>query len=126
MNISKELKTIEKEEARLAQLKKNLLLKKKEEEAKDKALETLVKSSGYKTPKALVEALVEKYNVKLTGAVAATAGRKRTRTKVTAELRDAIKKEVKAGASMNAVSKAHKISYVVVAKIMKGGYDKLK
>jgi hypothetical protein len=126
MNITKEIKSIEKEEARLAQKKKELMLQKKEAEARDKALETLVKNSGYGSAKDLVEALVDKYNVKLTAAKRGSPGRKRTRTKVTKELRDQIKKEVKDGQSMNAVSKAHKVSYVVVSKIVKGAYDKLK
>ena len=128
MNISQELKTIEKEEARLAKMKKSLLAKKKEEEAEAAKLDTLVKNSGYATPKALVEALIEKYGIRLTAKRGPKPGatRKRTRTKVTKELRDAIKKDVKGGVSMNAASKTHNISYVVVSKIMKGAYDKLK
>jgi len=129
MNINQELKTIEKEEARLAKVKKSLLAKKQEEEALEAKLDAMVKESGFSTPKALVEALIEKYGIRLSGKRGPKPGgaaRKRTRTKVTKELRDAIKKDVKGGMSMNAASKAHNISYVVVSKIMKGAYDKMK
>ncbi len=127
MNIETEIKTIEKEEARLAKKKKSLLQKKKEAEAQDAKLENLVKSIGFKTPKALVEALVAKYNIRLTGKTGGgKTGRKRTRTKVTKELRDTIRKDVNAGLSMNQTSKKYEVSYVVVSKIMKGGYDHLK
>ena len=87
-----------------------------------------MKSSGFKTPRALVEALVDKYNIRLTGKTkpGAKTGRKRTRTKVTKDLRDAIRKDVKDGMSMNQASKKYQVSYVVVSKIMKGEYDHLK
>ena len=126
MNIKTELKTIEKEEARLARKKEELLTKQKEEEALQARLESLVKTSEFESPKALVEALIEKYNIKLTKKNSGGGKKRRSRTKVTKELRDAIKKEVKSGTSMNAASKKFEVSYVVVSKIMKGAYDKLK
>lgn len=125
MNIDSELKTIEKEEAKLAKRKNDLLSKKKEEEALQAKLENLVKTSGFSSAKDLVEALIEKYNLRVGKRGPAAKGKRRTRTKVTKQLRDAIKKEVKSGTSMNAASKKFEVSYVVVSKIMKGGYDKL-
>lgn len=89
-------------------------------------LDSLVKSSGFPSAKALVEALIDKYNLRLSRKKGGSTAKKRTRTTVTKELRDAVKKEVKGGTSMNAASKQFGISYVVVSKIMKGSYDKLK
>jgi len=126
MNIDSELKSLKKEEARLAKKKKELLDKKKEKEAQEAKLESLYKNSGFSSPKALVEALIDKYNVRITKRRGVSAPKKRTRTTVTKELRDAVKKEVKSGTSMNAASKKFGISYVVVSKIVKGAYDKLK
>jgi len=124
---AKAIKDIEKQQAKLERDKKKILedLKKKEQQAQK--LEKLVKDSGYASARELVEALIEKYNLKLRGRrkAASTTGR-RKRTKITPELRDEIKKEVKAGSSMNAVSKTRGISYAVIVKVMKGGYDKLK
>lgn len=120
---SKELKELEKKEAQLAKKRKELLEQKKKQEQQEAKLETLFKNSGYTTPRELVEALIEKYDVKLRGRRASGKTR-RKRTKVTPELRDGIKKEVKSGKSMNQVSKEHEISYAVVTKIMKGHYDK--
>lgn len=126
MSIAEELKELKKEEARLAKKKKALLDKKKVEEEQEAKLEALVKNSGFPSAKALVEALIEKYNIRTGKRKAAPAAKKRTRTTVTKELRDAVKKEVKGGTSMNAASKQFGISYVVVSKIVKGAYDKLK
>lgn len=126
MNILQEIKSVEKQEAELAQKKKELLALKKEAEAQEAKLETLVKNSGFKSPRELVEALIEKYGLRLGGRTATEkTGKRRKRTLVTKELRDLIKKDVQGGISMNAASKKHKVSYIVVAKIMKGGYDKL-
>lgn len=127
MDIKNKLKDLEKAEAKLARQKKELLAAKKDMEAREKKLEALVKESGFKTPKELVEALVEKYNIRL-GAKRGPkpgSGKRRTRTRMTAALRDDIKKEIKEGKSMNAIAKERGISYVVIAKVKKGEYDKL-
>ncbi len=125
MNIESELKTIEQEEAKLAQRKNDLLTKQKEEEALQAKLENLVQTSGFFSPKDLVEALIEKYNLRVGKRGPATKGKRRTRTKVTKELCDAIKNEVNGGTSMNAASRKFEVSYVVVSKVMKGKYDNL-
>lgn len=128
MSIRNELKKLEKEEARLARQKKQLedeLKKKAEESAK---LQKLVKSSGYSSAKELVDALVDEFGLRRprgTGAAAAKTGR-RKRTKVTPELRDRVKKDIKGGMSMNQASKNYEISYAVIAKINNGAYDSLK
>ncbi|MGJ3244415.1 MAG: hypothetical protein ACFE0O_15855 [Opitutales bacterium] len=127
MNIKTKLKDIEKAEAKLARQKKELLAAKKEMEAREKKLEALVKESGFKSAKELVDALVEKYNIRLSAKRGPKpgSGKRRKRTKMTAALRDDIKKELKDGRSMNAVAKERGISYVVIAKVNKGDYDHL-
>lgn len=136
MDITRQLKNIEKQKKQLLQQEKQLREQAKADKARDQKLEQLVKDSGFKTPKELVQALIEKYKVSLRGRrkgsvntagtrAAAAAGQKRTRTRITPELRDEIKKEHKGGATMNAIAKERKISYVVVSKICKGQYDHL-
>lgn len=128
-NITKKLKDIEKQEAALALAKKALLEKEKQEKAAVAELETLVKKSSFESPKALVEALINHFNIRLSGKKPgrpASKKARRTRTTVTAQVRDAVKAELAKGNSVNAVSKSQGISYPVVANISKGKYDKLK
>lgn len=136
MNITRQLKIIEKQKKQLQQQEKLLREQAKMEKAREQKLEQLVKESGFANPKELVLALIDKYKVSLRGrrkdsgkagasGRVAESGQRRTRTRVTPELRDEIKKEHKAGATMNAISKARKISYVVISKICKGEYDAL-
>lgn len=132
MDITQQLKDIEKQKKLLQQQEKELREQAKLEKAREQKLEQLVKDSGFATPKELVLALIDKYKVSLRGrrkgstkAAGARAGQKRTRTRITPELRDEIKKEHEAGATMNAISKERKISYVVVSKVCKGHYDHL-
>ncbi|MBC2596296.1 hypothetical protein H5P28_18675 [Ruficoccus amylovorans] len=127
MSIHNELKRIEKAEQTLAKQKKKLIEQQKKEKAAHAKLETVVKQSGFDTPKELVEALIEKYGIRLhrrRAAAAAPSGR-RKRTKITPELRDEVKAKLKEH-SMNKVSKDMEISYAVIAKIAKGAYDKAK
>ncbi|GHB93721.1 hypothetical protein [Cerasicoccus arenae] len=131
MEIADQLKALEAEKKALAAREKELKELAKEQKAAAQKLEQLVKASEYETPKALVEALIEHYGItfrgrkKGSGAKKADGAPRRRRTKVTAELRDAIKNEVAGGTSMNKVAKAREISYSVIAKICKGDYDKV-
>ncbi len=124
VELTEELRLIEKEEARLARQKEKLQAKIKQNKEGEKKLEELFTRSGYSTPRALVKALMVKYGVRLSGSAA--QGKKRRRTKVTPELRDAIKKELKAGTPKSTISREREISYAVVTKIDTGGYDRLK
>lgn len=133
MNIAQQLKVIEKQKKQLQQQEKLLREQAKAGKARDQKLEQLVKDSGFKTPKELVQALIEKYKISMRGrrkgsTNAASSDKskpRRTRTRITSELRDAVKKEFEAGTSMNAIAKERKISYVVITKICKGQYDHL-
>lgn len=131
MSIAQQLKAIEKQKKQLQQQEKVLREQAKVNKVREQKLEQLVKESGFKTPRDLVQALIEKYKISLRGRrKGSTAGSgessdkpRRTRTRITAQLRDEVKKEFEAGTSMNAIAKARKISYVVINKICKGQYD---
>lgn len=124
MNIEEEITKLEKQESVIAQRKKELLDEKKKAEAMDAKLEKLFGQSGYETPRAFVEALIEKYDIKFTGRKKGTTT-KRARTRITADIRDSIKQEIEAGKSKNKVSKETGISYVVITKVANGEYDHL-
>lgn len=127
-NIEDALRQIEKEQARLLEQRKALELQLKEKEKEGQKLEELFQKSGFATPRALVAALVEKYNIRAIGpgAAAPAAGKtRRKRTKVTAELRDDVRSKVNGGLSKNKASQEFGISYLVVNKIMDGSYDNL-
>lgn len=127
MDIKKKLKELEKAEARIAKQKKALLEAETKKAQSVKKLEALVKQSGFASAKELVAALVEQYGLRVPAKKRPSGGKaRRKRTKMTAALRDELKKAVKAGESMNAVSKRTGISYLVVVKACKGQYDKLK
>jgi hypothetical protein len=87
-------------------------------------LEGIIRQIGM-SPRDLVFALVDQYQVRL-GGPRKGQGRRRKRTKITAALRDAVKQRVAGGYSMNRASKEFKLSYAVVMKMMRGKYDELK
>lgn len=122
MDLDKQIKELESEEAMIAQRKQDLKEKQKLREALDTKLEKFFKESNFASPKDLAEALIEKYNIRLSSR---KPGQRRKRTTITAELRDKVKSYVRSGKSMNSVSKELEISYAVVVKIMKGSYDHL-
>ena len=123
-DIEEQLKQLEQQEASLAQRKAELEAEKQRRSELDKRLDEIVQNSGYRTARDLAQALISKYGLRM-AKVASLSGEKqrRKRTRITAELRDGIKKMVNGGTSMNAVSKQQNLSYTVVAKIIKGNYD---
>ncbi len=141
MSIRDELKRLKKEEAGLAKKKRALTAKIKKARKQSANLAAIVKKSGYKTPRALIKALqgisrtVVRRKVRRRKAKAAPAKKRtrtappvkrRKRTKITAALRDAIKKEVKSGVSKNKTAKRRGLSYAVITKAVSGAYDNLK
>lgn len=128
--IQEKLKQLESEQARLEERRAQLEAEMQRQAELDKKLDKLVETSGFANARDLVRALIEKYNLRIvntrgSSAPAETGGR-RKRTRITPELRDAIKKEVNEnGTSMNAASKQFGISYAVVVKMIKGAYDNL-
>ncbi len=123
-NLEEELRKLEKERIRLEEKKQDLQSRLQAENEAEKKLQGLFEESGYPTPRALVLALMRKYNVRVTGASTETGGR-RKRTKVTAQLRDDVRKAVDGGLSKNQASKQFEVSYLVVNKIINGAYDNL-
>ena len=125
MKIDDELKRIEQEKKNLQKRKQQLQEQKKKRKAALSKLNALVKQSGFDTPKALVEALIETYDIRLDHGHDTAPTKRRKHTKVTTELRDRIKVMLKEQ-SMNRVSKELRISYAVIAKVANGAYNKLK
>ena len=121
-NLEDQLKELERERIRLEEKKMALQAQLEEQAAAEQKVQQLFESSGFPTPRALVIALMKKYNLRITSVP--TEGR-RKRTKVTAELRDDVRGVVNGGLSKNQASKKFEISYLVVNKIMAGGYDNL-
>lgn len=125
-DIEEQLRQLEQQEATLAQRKAELEAEKQRRFELDKRLDDIVQNSGYRNARDLAQALISKYGLRLAKASALPGEKqRRKRTRITAELRDSIKKMVNGGASMNAVSKQQNISYTVVAKIVKGHYDNI-
>lgn len=125
-DIEEQIKQLEQQEASLAQRKAELEAEKQRRADLDKRLDEIVAGSGYRNARDLAQALISKYGLRMAKAPASSGDKpRRKRTRITAELRDSIKKMVADGASMNAVSKEQNISYTVVAKIVKGHYDSL-
>lgn len=124
MDVEQEIKNIERESARLQQKKQELQRIREEEKVRQERLSQLFAESGYATPLEFVEALIRKYELKITGENAFL--RKRKRTRITGKLRDAILKECHSGMSMNKASKKFDVSYAVVTKVLAGQYNNLK
>jgi hypothetical protein len=121
MSVHSELREIEKEQARLEARRKRLETKAAEDAGLKAKVDVFAAENGYTDGKALAKKLADMFGVVDSG-VATPSGR-RKRTKITAELRDAIKAEVSSGKAKNAVSKDRQISYIVIDKIIKGAYD---
>jgi hypothetical protein len=122
--VKEALKQLEREQERLLAQKKALEEELKKEQEAEAKLEELFQNSGFATPRALISALMTKYGVRSLTAGGESTGR-RKRTKVTAELRDAIRNAVDGGLSKNQAAKDFEVSYAVVNKIMDGAYDEL-
>ncbi len=100
MNILKRIKDLEKEEAKLARERKALSDELQNAAALEAKLDDLVKKSGYKNPRALVDALIAKYSLRMgkrkavAAAPAEKAVRKAVRKAVVKVARKAVRKRV--------------------------------
>ncbi|HVU38546.1 MAG TPA: hypothetical protein VHC95_09435 [Opitutales bacterium] len=122
MNLQTKLRSLNRAEARLAGQKARLLNEARARARLAAQLEGLVRKIGL-PPRDLVFALVDLYKVRLAGR---RKGRgRRRRTKITPELRDAVKRRVAGGASMNRTAQEFRLSYAVVMKMIRGAYDQL-
>ncbi len=135
-----ELKELEKLATKIAKKKAKLEQQLAADKEQAKWYDEMLKESGFKSPRALIKAMMEHFGIRTVSLVKAKGNRgpgrppkaaakapatKRKRTKVTPKLRDEVKATVKAGLSKNAASRKFGISYVVIKKIVDGGYDKL-
>ena len=135
-----EIKQLEKLEKKIAKKKAKLEAQLKAEAETAKWYDQVLKESGYKRPRDLVKAMMEHFGIRTVSlgkakrgpgrppkAASKTAvkGAKRKRTKVTAAVRDEVKKALQEGMSKNAASKKFGISYIVIKKIEAGAYDNL-
>lgn len=109
---------------RLAEKKEQLFQQEKNLRDADQRLEEMFKNSGYETPKALIDALIFKFKVRVTpmGRVV----KRRKRTKITIALRESIARDLSGGMSMNAAAKKYAVSYAVIVKVEKGQYQHLR
>jgi hypothetical protein len=122
MNVEEQIRVLEKETKRLARRKEELLRLRQNDAEKEQKLNSIYAESGYSSPVDLVEALIRRFGLRVTGEN--SFQRKRKRTRVTGMLRDTVRKDCsEGGLSMNAASKKYGISYAVVAKILNGFYD---
>jgi hypothetical protein len=121
MSVHSQLRDLDKEEKKIALKRKRLQARASKDEGLKSKVELFASEAGYRNGKALAKALADIYGVVGGGAT----GTRRARTKVTAELRDAIKSEAAGGKPKNRISKERSISYIVVDKIIKGAYDQL-
>ncbi|MDR0340286.1 MAG: hypothetical protein LBH53_01840 [Puniceicoccales bacterium] len=121
MSVDEEIRVIEKEARRLAKRKEALLRLHQEDSEKAQKLSSLYEGSGYSSPVDLVEALIRRFGLRVTGEN--SFQRKRKRTRVTGQLRDTVREDCRKGLSMNAASKKYNVSYAVISKILNGFYD---
>lgn len=121
-NVQDQLKYLEKEEAKIARKKAKLAERLAQDTALDKKLEAILKDSGM-TVKELIKNLSIKYGQRMSSR--SGGGHVRRRTRVTAEVRDGVKKAISDGVSMSQIARDRGISYAVVNNVKKGRYDKL-
>ncbi len=123
-NIERELKKLERKEKLLAKKREALLDQQRLLQNNTDQVKKIFESSGYSSPAELVQALSSVYGLRGAGKIAKVGG-KRQHTRVTVQLRDQVKQALAAKQSKTQIIRDFGISFPVVAKIEKGGYDKL-
>jgi 3-hydroxyacyl-CoA dehydrogenase len=124
-DITAELKALEARQADLEKQKAALLQKQQEMEERKARLGALVEQSGFGNAKALVEALIENYGLKISKATKTSSSGRKPRQTVTAAIRDAFRADLASGLNRSQAAKKNNVSYAVAIKIEKGGYDHL-
>jgi len=129
-DIDSEIKRIEEKSAQLEKRKTNLLKKQMEQEKAMKKLDGIVAKSGFKNAKQLIEALMVRNKISpsqlsIGRKKAAKSAGVRTRTTVTAKLRDAIADDLASGMTKTAVGKKHGVSYPIIRGVEAGKYSSL-
>jgi len=126
-DIDSEIRRIEQQAAELEKQKADLIKKQEQQEEELKKLDKIVEDSDYATAKQLIEALMKRFKIAPSQlskkAAAGSVGR--TRTTVTAELRDSILADLHSGMKKSAIGKKHNISYPVIRGVDSGKYNHL-
>ncbi|MBC2602366.1 hypothetical protein [Puniceicoccus vermicola] len=126
-DISSEIRRLEQEAAKLEKQKAELLKKQEEQEKELKKLDSLVADSGFDSAKQLIEALMVRFKIAPSqlNKKSASISSGRTRTTVTAELRDKISADLASGMSKTAIGEKYNVSYLVVRGVETGKYKDL-
>jgi hypothetical protein len=121
-----ELKELEKLATKIAKKKAKLEQQLAADKEQAKWYDEMLKESGFKSPRALLKAMMEHFGIRTVSLVKAKGNRGPGRPPKAAAKAPATKrKRTKVGLSKNAASRKFGISYVVIKKIVDGGYDKL-
>lgn len=126
-DITSEIRRLEQESAKLEKQKTDLLKKQDQQEKELKKLDNLVDKSGYGSAKQLIEALMTRFKISPSqlSKKASSSPTGRTRTTVTADLRDKISADLASGMSKTAIGEKYGISYLVIRGVETGKYKKL-
>ncbi|NBD37964.1 MAG: hypothetical protein GVY10_05285 [Verrucomicrobia bacterium] len=137
-----EIKKLERQANQIAKKKKLLEEQVQAEKELSKWYDQVLKESGFKRPRDFIKAAMQHFGIRKvslakagssgpasgsakTSGKSTASGAKRSRTKVTASLRDDVKAALSKGETKNSVKERFGISYPVVKKIADGGYDSL-
>lgn len=133
----KQIKELERQASLIERRKQELKEQLEAEKEQAKWYDQVLKESGYTKPRDFIKSAMEHFGIRQISlgkarggaavgiASAAASNGKRSRTKVTADLRDKIKSALREGRSKNSIKDEFGVSYPVVKKIEDGGYDKL-
>ena len=124
-NIKKQLKQIEREQDRLSKEREALIDREKRIRELYDHIDNLIRETKTESPRSIIESLAHYYQIKLPSSSPKGIMPHRKRTRVTPYLRDKIKAMAETGLSINKIAKEKNISYIVVAKMIKGEYDSL-
>lgn len=135
----RELKELDRKVSLIERRKQELQEQLEAEKELAKWYDQVLEESGFKRPRDFIKAAMRHFGIKQVNlektksaagvagvkAAAGAEGGKRTRTKITPELRDQIKAALAENRSKNSVKDDFGVSYPVVKKIADGGYDNL-
>ncbi|NLE06959.1 MAG: hypothetical protein GX638_19440 [Crenarchaeota archaeon] len=123
--INKQLKDLENQLSKLEERRQKLLLAQQEAEERRAKLDDLIKNSGYPDAKSLVEDLINKFGIRVSGGEAAEKSGRKPRIEMSAQIRDAIRTDLATNMKKSKIAKKHFVSYAVVTKVEKGAYNHL-
>lgn len=123
MTIEEELKEIEKRKALLDRQQEELMRRAQEQENTKNTILGFIEQQGFKDPQGLADKLAEFFGVR--ASVSRRQPNRRTRIRITKEVRDEVKAALSGGEKRKSISNRTGISYQTVTNIDKGKYDHL-